>query len=234
MDAQRPADLASAYWEKEHREQIRSPERVRGLAEVYTHEREVTAMLELVPGMFPSASDPGNTDRTFLEPACGHGNFLVEILRRKLEFVTPRRYGRGERFEHRVLRCLCSVYGIDINHDNVRDSRERTRAVIDAHIGEHLGIGGATPGFGEAVEAILTTNVIRADTLADGAEIELVEYRPGSWGTFTRRWSRLDPAEGESRPLSLCSRRDEGPIHYSELGGSPGPVVLDTIEWEAA
>ena len=119
--------------------QIKSRERVRDLAEVYTHEREVNAMLDLVPGMFPSVGDSGNTDCTFLEPACGHGNFLVEILRRKLAYVTPRRYGRGERFEHRVLRCLASVYGIDISEDNVGESRERMRSVISGHVEDHLG-----------------------------------------------------------------------------------------------
>lgn len=61
------------------RGQIKSRDRVRDLAEVYTHKREVDAMLDLVPGMFPSAADPGNTDRTFLEPACGSGNFLVGL-----------------------------------------------------------------------------------------------------------------------------------------------------------
>ncbi len=110
-------------------EQIKSRERVRDLAEVYTHKREVDAMLDLVPDMFPSVEDPGNTDRIFLEPACGSGNFLEEILRRKLAFVTTRRFGRGERYEHRILRCLTSIYGIDISADNVEESRDRLRAV---------------------------------------------------------------------------------------------------------
>jgi hypothetical protein len=109
------------------RSQIKSRARVRNLAEVYTHEREVNAMLDLVPEMFPGESDPGNTDRTFLEPACGSGNFLVEIFRRKLNYVTPRRYGRGERFEHRILRSLASIYGIDIGADNIEESRGALR-----------------------------------------------------------------------------------------------------------
>src|SRR6185312_1331992 len=75
-----------------HANQIKTRERVRDLAEVYTHKREVDAMLDLVPEMFPSAGDPNNTDRKFLEPAAGSGNFLEEILRRKLAFVTARRY----------------------------------------------------------------------------------------------------------------------------------------------
>lgn len=233
MRARSPKKLATARWERRHADQIRSTERVRGLAEVYTHELEVNAMLDLVPSMFPSAKDPGNTDRTFLEPACGHGNFLVEILRRKLEYVTPRRYGRGERFEHRALRCLASVYGIDINHDNVRDSRERTRSTIEAHVERHLGADKATPGFAEAVEAILGTNVICADTLAEDAVIELVEYRPGRAGTFTRQWSRLDLPAGTPL-LSLSSRRDDIPVHYLDLSGNPGPVAGDAVEMEAA
>ena len=94
-------------------EQIKNRNRVRDLAEVYTHHREVTAMLDLVPDMFPSEEAPDNLDKTFLEPAAGHGNFLVEILRRKLAAVAPARY-RGEEYEHRILRCLASIYGIDI------------------------------------------------------------------------------------------------------------------------
>jgi hypothetical protein len=89
--------------------QIKTRERVRELAEVYTDKREVDAMLDQVSSMFPSQDDPGNTDRTFLEPASGHGNFLEEILLRKLAFVTVSRYGRGERYEHRILRCLSSI-----------------------------------------------------------------------------------------------------------------------------
>src|ERR1700758_2601872 len=103
-----PTDVAPAAG------QIRSRERVRDLAEVYTHKREVDAMLDLVAEKFPSAAEPGNTDCTLFEPACGSGNFLEEILRRKLAFVTTRRYGRGERFEHRILRCLASIYAVDI------------------------------------------------------------------------------------------------------------------------
>lgn len=190
-------------------------------------------MLDLVPGMFPSQADPGNTDRTFLEPACGHGNFLVEILRRKLEYVTPRRYGRGERFEHRVLRCLSSVYGIDINRDNIRESRERSRVVIDAHVKRYLGANGATPGFGEAVETILEANIICADTLAEATQIDLVEYRPGRGCTFMRRWLRLDSSVGALGLLPL-TRGDELPVHYLDLGSNPGPVSADVVEMEAA
>ncbi|MEI7718096.1 MAG: type III restriction endonuclease subunit M, partial [Mycobacterium sp.] len=156
-------------------DQIKHRDRVRDLAEVYTHYREVTAMLDLVSDMFPSDEDPDRHDRTFLEPACGHGNFLVEILRRKLRTVTPTRYGTGDEYEHRVLRCLTSVYGIDIDQENVLDSRHRMNAAIAAHI---VDPDARSVGFWSAVETILGTNIVRADTLADAQKIELVAYTP--------------------------------------------------------
>lgn len=216
------------------RSQVRSRERVRNLAEVYTHEREVNAMLDLVPDMLPSETDPGNTDRTFLEPACGHGNFLVAILAHKLRYATPRRYGRGERFEHRALRCLASIYGIDISADNVSEARERMRAAVGEHLAAH-GATETTPGFRAALDAILATNVIHADTLADAAEIELVAYDPGANGTFIREWSRpLDPAATEPNLFTLVLRRDEVPVHYSELARQTEPAVADSAHREAA
>jgi hypothetical protein len=139
--------------------------------------------------MLPSADDPGNLDRAFLEPACGSGNFLVEILARKLAYVTPRRYRHGECFEHGVLRCVASIYGIDICEENIAVARERMSDVIDVHIGRHLGGETPAPAFVSAVKTILATNIIRADALVDAAQIELVSYR-----TAARRAWRRAPA----------------------------------------
>lgn len=209
-----------------HLTQIKSRERVRDLAEVYTHKREVDAMLDLVADMFPSTDDPSNTDRTFLEPACGSGNFLEAILRRKLAFVTVPRYGRGERYEHRILRCLASIYGIDISFDNVDESRDRMRAVINSHLNNDLNTLAVSPEFVEAAEVILATNIVCGDTLAQASTIELVEYRSGPAGTFIREWSYLDERIGAADLFStLAPRRDERPLHYSELRSHPGPVT---------
>lgn len=206
--------------------QIRSRERVRNLAEVYTHQREVDAMLDLVAGMFPSAADPGNTDRTFLEPACGSGNFLEEILRRKLAFVTAQRYGRGERYEHRILRCLASSYGIDISADNVAESRNRLRALVNAHLDRGLDSDPASAGFVSAAEVVLETNIVQADALADVSTIELIDYRPGPGATFIREWSCIDAEERMPDLFSPAPRRDEAPVHFSDLSAHPAPVTV--------
>ena len=93
---------------------IRSRERVRDLAEVFTPTRIVRQMLDLVGDVthLPEA--------TFLEPSCGNGNFLVEILYRKLATVFARNRRPGDA-ERQVLRCVMSIYGVDIDATNVAD-----------------------------------------------------------------------------------------------------------------
>lgn len=220
-----PPRSLGALKEVPHRGQIKSRDRVRELAEVYTHKREVDVMLDLVPDMFPSEGDPSNTDRKFFEPACGSGNFLEEILLRKIRFIAVKRYGAGERYEHRILRALSSIYAIDISQDNVDESRGRLRAVIVAHIDNDMNTKGPTPGLMDAVDAILGTNILCGDTLADVGSIRLIDYQAGRSGTFTREWSYLDPSKNEDLFALLDVSRDEKPIHYSELKLNPWPTV---------
>lgn len=93
--------------------QIKSKKRVKDFAEVFTAEREVKAMCDLIP-----KETWDNIESTFLEPACGNGQFLVEIFARKLERCKDEKDG---------LKALASIVGIDIQQDNVIESRERLR-----------------------------------------------------------------------------------------------------------
>ena len=207
-----------------HASQIKTRERVRDLAEVYTHKREVDAMLDLVAGMFPCAEDPDNTDRKFLEPAAGSGNFLEEILRRKLAFVTAYRFRQIPVYEHRILRALGSIYAIDIDLENVEECKDRLRSVLNSHLDNDLNTRVATEGFASAVEVILSTNIVCADALRDAHAIEFVDYQPRPRGSFIREWSSL---AGSGRQLDLFSRpyRDADPIHYADLAKHPGPIA---------
>lgn len=209
--------IAKVYFE----DQVRSRERVRDLAEVYTHDREITAMLNLVADMFPSEDDPENIDRTFLEPACGHGNFLVAIISRKMKLVTVERYGKGPDFEYRLLRCFTSTYGIDIDQANVVEARERMLGVLEGHL-RNTGVY-VSQALHEAVSVVLSTNVQRADTLSDAKKIELVEYLPVGDGYFQREWSFLEGPE-QYEQLDLFSElpaaepgRDKKLVHYRDL-----------------
>lgn len=101
------------------RAQTKARERVRDFGEVFTAEREVNAMLDLVK------QEACNIDSTFLEPACGDGNFLVEILNRKLDSVFRLAKMNDADAEYWATRAISTIYGVDIQQDNVAEARER-------------------------------------------------------------------------------------------------------------
>ena len=99
--------------------QVKSKQRVADHGEVFTAEREVNAMLDLVK------EETERIDSRFLEPACGDGNFLAEILRRKLD-VVKRVYGKDSfDYERYSVLAVTSIYGVDLLQDNVEACRER-------------------------------------------------------------------------------------------------------------
>lgn len=99
--------------------QIKHKQRIADHGEVFTHEREVNAMLDLVK------HETERIDSRFLEPACGTGNFLVEILSRKLR-ILERRYNKSQHdYEMYSVVGISSIYGIDILEDNIEECRER-------------------------------------------------------------------------------------------------------------
>lgn len=99
--------------------QVKSKKRVADHGEVFTAEREVKAMCDLV------ADECLRVDSRFLEPACGDGNFLAEILSRKLD-VVARRYKKSPYdFERNALLALGSLYGVELLQDNVIACRVR-------------------------------------------------------------------------------------------------------------
>ena len=99
--------------------QVKSKQRVTDHGEVFTAEREVKAMCDLVE------SQCDNVDSTFLEPACGDGNFLSEILGRKLLRVKKNARSNATEWEWLSIRAIASLYGVDILQDNVEACRER-------------------------------------------------------------------------------------------------------------
>ena len=99
--------------------QVISKQRVSDHGEVFTAKREVDAMLDLVK------HETDRIESRFLEPACGTGNFLAEVLDRKLAVVTSR-YGKSQAdWERYAIIAVSSIYGIDILPDNVNECRER-------------------------------------------------------------------------------------------------------------
>ena len=107
------------------KQQIKSKERIRNHGEVFTAEREVKAMCDLVK------DETNRIDSRFLEPACGDGNFLAEILTRKLAIVRKKYAKSHLDYEKNAVLAASSIYGVDILQDNVLACRERIFGIWD-------------------------------------------------------------------------------------------------------
>ena len=105
--------------------QIKSKQRVAEYGEVYTPEWLVNDMLDLVK------HETERIDARFLEPACSNGNFLAEVLRRKLN-VVDQRYSKSQiEWERYAVIAVSSIYGVDILEDNAQECRERLFKIFD-------------------------------------------------------------------------------------------------------
>lgn len=141
------------------RSQVKAKERVRNFGEVFTAEREVNAMLDLVK------NEASNIDSTFLEPACGDGNFLIEIWRRKLKTVYSLSGDNDADCEYWATRAISTIYGFDIQGDNVYEARER---LYDHFFAAFVNRYHHKPSkiFTDSIRFILSQNIQCADSLA--------------------------------------------------------------------
>lgn len=128
---------------------IKSRQRVHDFAEVYTPSNIVSDMVDLVDKSEPDADAYRILTRTWLEPACGNGNFLVEILKRKLAICeTPLD----------VCVAVSTLYGIDIQEDNVLETRERLAGMVYERFGK-------TKQIETVVEYYLRRNIVAGNFL---------------------------------------------------------------------
>lgn len=138
--------------------QVVSKKRVADHGEVYTGKREVNAMLDLVK------QETERIESRFLEPACGKGNFLTEILERKLRIVESRYSKSQPEYEMNAVLALSSLYGIDILEDNVEECRKRLFDIFDQKYTK-LFKAASKEECRNAVKYILEKNIIWGDAL---------------------------------------------------------------------
>jgi len=139
--------------------QVVSKKRVADHGEVYTGKREVNAMLDLVK------QETERIESRFLEPACGKGNFLTEILQRKLRVVESR-HGRSQLdYERNAVLAISSIYGIDILEDNVHECRQRLFDIFE-HEYARIFKETAKDECKKAIQYILDRNIIHGDALS--------------------------------------------------------------------
>src|SRR5205814_3504661 len=120
--------------------------------EVFTPPWMVEAMLDVVK------DETERIDSRFLEPACGSGNFLVQILGRKLAAVELK-YGKSD-FErrHYALLALMCIYGIELLADNISECRANLLEIL----AEYLNLEEPDDLY-RAASYVLSQNLVRSE-----------------------------------------------------------------------
>lgn len=164
---------------------VRSKQRVADHGEVFTPAWMVEAMLDLVKG------ETERIDSRFLEPACGSGNFLVEILKRKLVAVEMK-YGKSafDKHHYALFGLMCS-YGIELLPDNIIECRENLLVIF----ADYLRLNAADELY-RAASYVLCQNIVHGDALtmldSDKKPITFAEWGYLGKGKFQRRDFRFD------------------------------------------
>lgn len=120
--------------------QVKSKQRINDFGEVFTNPREVNAMCDLIPK--DVWSDIGST---FLEPCCGEGVFILEILRRKFANCKKRKD---------YTAALRSVYGMELQADNVEITIQNIIKLCEEYF-----------KITKAEKEIINDHIIQADSL---------------------------------------------------------------------
>ena len=170
---------------------VKSKQRVADHGEVFTPDWLVEDMLNLVK------NEAARIDARFLEPACGNGNFLTQVLKRKLAAVEIK-YGKSE-FDRRhfALLGLMCIYGIELLEDNLAECR----SILLNIFCDYLTLNGDDDLL-RAANLVLSLNIVHGNALSMQMEgdkpIFFAEWGYLGRGRFQRRDFRYDALTGAS------------------------------------
>lgn len=206
-------------------QQVKSRKRVADHGEVFTSEREVKAMLDLVK------DQTERIESTFLEPACGSGNFLVEILRRKLNVLQNKYAQSRAEYDVHIIKAVCSIYGVELLPDNAEECRERL--FIEIQNSYPFDNDDIFNQLIKSVKYILHKNIICGDALnytaTDGEPVVFTEWKFINDTDVKQRCFDYQVVLEKSKQIRLFG--DDGemahipkhglefpPMHYLKLG----------------
>jgi len=194
--------------------QVKSKKRVTDHGEVFTSEREVNAMLDLVK------QETERIDSRFLEPACGTGNFLVEVLRRKLSIVESRYKKSQLEYERYAVIAISSIYGVDILEDNVIECRNRLFEIFDKQYTSLYKVK-CKVECRTSIQYILERNILRGDALT----LKKVE---NDEPIIFSEWSAVNGSMIKRRDFTLAN------LLEAEASKVPGGLFDDFYETDPA
>lgn len=195
--------------------QVKSKQRVVDHGEVFTNEREVNAMLDMVK------QETERIDSRFLEPACGDGNFLAEILRRKLAVVTQRYSSNPRDWEKYAFVATSSIYGVELLADNAADCRTRLLSILEAAWAKATKAKG-DPRFLPAIAYVLSRNILNGNALT----MKTTDDEP----IIFSEWSLVTADKVKRRDFRLDEMLEGNATAEVSLFGASGTSAI--TEWE--
>lgn len=193
---------------------IKSKHRVATYGEVYTPENIVNDMLDLVK------EESYRLDATFLEPACGNGNFLVQILKRKLLAASNDCSGD---YDTAVFKAVSTIYGIDILKDNIAESKSRMLQIIKE---SYVNKTGRKISYAllDILSDVINANIIQGNSLtsktASGDDMLIAEWSINNGIIkrvdyyFCTLSTPMPMTAGEPSEIYLLT--DDGPTYVTE------------------
>lgn len=193
-----------------------SLDRIKEFGEVYTSQEQVVDMLDLVK------HETERIDSRFFEPACGDGNFLIEVIRRKLDVLKHNLKNNRHEFEKNLIVAVGSIYGIDILLDNVEATRERIFKEVDTFY-KNIFPENPNSRLVDSIKFIIDKNIIHGDALT---LLKADSNKPVTfceWGLFKNKIKRRDFTLAD---LLAHAPFEEGTL-FSDLGDDfyiPKPI----------
>ena len=165
--------------------QIKSKNRVTKFGEVNTSINEINSMLNLVK------QETERLDSRFFEPACGDGNFLYEVLKRKLKTLETRYKKNQYEFERNLIVVVGSIYGIDLLEDNVEATKKRlfnlSENIYKKYFNKYI-----NPKLIQSLSFLLNKNIICGNALTLKHLITDEPITFCEWGIVNNKLKRRD------------------------------------------
>tara|TARA_E500000178_G_C16785767_1_gene645712 strand:- start:48 stop:698 length:651 start_codon:yes stop_codon:yes gene_type:complete len=186
---------------------IKSKQRKVDFGEVNTNTDIVSKMIDLVNIEFQKL------DSKFLEPACGDGNFLCEVLNRKMEFVKSKHANQQIDYEKFSIQACSSVYGIELLDDNVLSARSRLNEIFNSHYSKNF--NELNESVIKSVKKIFELNIVQGDALSFkcGEKLDKPIVLP-EWSLIENSIKRRDFAYKDFISYAPI----DGPNLFSDLG----------------
>jgi len=210
---------------------MKSRQRVIDHGEVFTPPELVNDMLDLV------AHECERIESRFLEPACGDGNFVSEVLRRKLLTVDARNKSNRVKWERDAVLAVCSIYGIDLLTDNVQICRKRLLQIVQDRYQERFRESLSTEAE-TAFSFILSRNIVQGDALnmrtSEDRPIVFSEWSPVNGTMLKRHDFAYDQLLNEAHIANLPLFNDSGKDVFlpTSVGAFPPCHYLKVYEAE--